>query len=393
MSVQDRWQLADDICFLNHGSFGARLASVSEAQREFRDRLEREPVSFFMREHYVLLDEARCALGEFVGADPRGLVFVPNATAGVNAVLRSLRFAPGDEILVTNHGYAACTNAASFATQRAGARLVIAGVPFPVRDEEEIVNAITAAATARTRLALIDHVTSPTALVFPIERLVRTLEGRGIPVMVDGAHAPGMLPVAIDALGASYYTGNCHKWMCNPVGAGFLHVRADLRDAIYPTIISHGLTAPTRERSRFHQLFDWPGTYDPTAALTVRSTLHIMGAQLRGGWDAIRRDNREKALRARECLTAGLSLEPCAPPGLLGSMASILVPRSLGGFPESDAPIAPLQEHLFAAHKIEVPVWMWDERHAIVRVSAHLYNHDSQYARLRDALAALRASS
>jgi isopenicillin-N epimerase len=180
--------------------------------------------------------------------------------------------------------------------------------------------------------------------------------------------------------------------MCNPVGAGFLHVRADARDAIYPTIISHGLTAPTHERSRFHQLFDWPGTYDPTAALTLPTTLRIMATLREGGWETIRRANHEKALRARDCIARGLGLAPCAPDELLGSMASLLLPRSLGGFPASDAPIAPLQEHLFNAHRIEAPVWMWNDQHAIVRVSAHLYNDDSKYACLRDALAALRAS-
>jgi len=387
MNVKDNWRLAKEICFLNHGSFGACPAAVLDAQQALRERIEREPVTFFMRDYHGLLDETRQALAAWLGADAAGLVFVPNATTAVNAVVNSLALKPGDALLVTNHGYAACTNALTFAAQRAGARVVAARVPFPVRDEDDIVAAVLAAAPARARLALIDHVTSPTALVFPAARIVRALEDRGIPVMIDGAHAPGMLPLELDALGASYYTGNCHKWMCNPKGAAFLYARADTRDGLYPTVISHGLTSPIRDRSRFHHLFDWPGTYDPTAVLTLPATLRIMPAFCEGGWDGIRRANGAKALRGRDCIARGLGLAPCAPDALLGAMASFLLPRDFGGFPAGDGLIPPLQEHLFRAYGIEVPVMPWDERGHILRISAHLYNEDEDYARLRDALA------
>ena len=189
------WSLAPDVVFLNHGSFGACPSAVLEEQQRWRARLERNPMAFMVREIDALLAEARRALGTFVGADPDDLAFVANATTGVNSVVRSLDFQPGDEILTTDHAYAACRNALDYVAGRSGSRVLVAQVPFPIGGPEEVVQAILAAVTVRTRLALIDHVTSPTGLVFPIERIVRELAARGVDTLVDGAHAPGMLPL------------------------------------------------------------------------------------------------------------------------------------------------------------------------------------------------------
>src|SRR5438477_4263646 len=221
------WMLDEKTIFLNHGSFGSCPRPVLEYQRALRERMERQPIQFLARELEGLLDEARGELAQFLGAAAEDLVFVPNATAGVNTVLRSLRFERDDELLVTDHEYNACRNALDSVAQFWGARVTVARVPFPLRTEEEIVEAVLGAATPRTRLALLDHVTSQTGLVFPIERLVMGLAERGIDTVVDGAHAPGMLPLDLRGIGAAYYTGNCHKWLCTPKGSGFLHVRRD----------------------------------------------------------------------------------------------------------------------------------------------------------------------
>jgi isopenicillin-N epimerase len=217
------WMLERGVVFLNHGSFGSCPRPVLEFQKQIRVRMERQPIRFFVRELEGLLDQARADLARFLDADPDDLVFVPNATAGVNTVLRALPFKAGDELLVTDHEYNACRNALNFAGGCSGATVVEAPVPFPVKSAEQIRQAVLSRVTGRTRLALLDHVTSQTGLVLRIGQLVRDLGGRGVEVLVDGAHAPGMVPLSLREVGAAHYTGNCHKWLCAPKGAGFLH--------------------------------------------------------------------------------------------------------------------------------------------------------------------------
>jgi isopenicillin-N epimerase len=263
------WTLDPEVLFLNHGAFGACPKPVLAAQAELRARLEREPVDFMARQWEPRMDEARAELARFVGADPDALALVPNATTGVNTVLRSLSFSPGDEILLADQEYNACQNAVRFVAERSGASVVTARVPFPLSDPAEVTQAILEHVTERTRLAVLDHVVSTTGLVFPIQAIVRRLGARGVDTLVDGAHAPGMLPLALDALGAAYYTGNCHKWMCTPKGSGFLYVRPDRQDRIHPLVISHGRNAPRQDRSRFRLEFDFTGTQDPSPWLVI----------------------------------------------------------------------------------------------------------------------------
>ncbi len=379
--------------FLNHGSFGRCPRPVLEFQRALQDRLERQPIQFLVRELEGLLDEARGALARFVGAAPDDLVFVPNATAGVNTVLRSLRFEPGDEILLTNHEYNACRNAAEFAAQRAGARVVVAEVPFPLESAETLVEAVLGRVSRRTRLVLLDHVTSPTGLVFPVERWVGELAARGIDTLVDGAHGPGMVPLQLDQLGAAYYTGNCHKWLCAPKTAAFLHVRRDRQSAVRPLVISHGANSPRTDRSRFLLEFGWPGTFDPTACLSVPEAIRCVSARVPGGWPEVMRRNRDLALAGRRLLCDALHIRPPCPEAMIGALAAVPLPDAPAG-ELTVAPLflEPLQDRLLAEAGIEVPVIPWPARpKRLLRISAQLYNSRADYEQLAQALpAALR---
>src|SRR5881628_2364797 len=284
------WTLDPPVAFLNHGSFGACPRPVLEAQQRLRERLERQPVRFFVRDLEALLDDARRVLAAFLGAEPEGLVFVTNATTAVNAVLRSLALAPGDQLLVTDHAYNACRNALDFVAAAARAEVVVVPVPFPLASADAVVEAVLARATPRTRLALLDHVTSPTGLVLPIERLVRELAGRGVDTLVDGAHAPGMLPLDLGALGAAYYAGNCHKWLCAPKGAGFLHARREAQPILEPLAVSWDWPADAwAERHR------WAGTHDPSPHLAVAAAIDF---QAEHEWDAVRARCHVLAARA-----------------------------------------------------------------------------------------------
>jgi len=388
------WPLDPAVTFLNHGSFGSCPSPVLKRQQQLRDRLERQPVQFFVRDLEGLLDEARVALARFLNADAADLVFVPNATAGVNTVLRSLRFRRDDELLVTNHEYNACRNALDFVARQSEARTVVVTVPFPLHREEEVLEAVLGGVTKRTRLALLDHVTSQTGLVLPIKRLVSELDRLGIETLVDGAHAPGMVPLNLRRLGATYYTGNCHKWLCAPKGAGFLHVRRDRQKWIRTLAISHGANSPRSDRSRLLIEFGWTGTWDPSACLSVPEAIRFMGGILPDGWPASMKRNRHLALAAREVLCPALGMaRPCLDE-MIGSLASFPLPDSrCQKPPQSPLYQDPLQEKLLSQHGIEVPVIPWPKPpKRLLRISAQLYNSLPQYERLAQVLPGLLAA-
>ncbi len=388
--LRSHWSLDPEVRFLNHGSFGACPTAVLRRQAELRARLEAGPVRFLHREIEPLLDEARTALGAFLDADADDLAFVTNATTGVNTVLRSLRFAPGDEVLTTNHEYNASRNALEHAASQWGAKVVVAKLPWPVPSAEAVVEAVMEHVTPRTRLLLVDHVSSQTALIMPVARLIAGLRKLGVETLVDGAHAPGMLPLSLRTLGAGYYTGNCHKWLCAPKGAAFLYVRRDLQPAIRPLVVSHGYNSTRTDRSRFRLEFDWTGTHDPTAALCVPEALRVVGGLVPGGWPEVMEANRNKALAARGLLCERLGVEPPCPEDMVGSMAVVGLPDGYPEKPEPPLGLDPLQVRLFDEHRIEVPIVPWPKapgRH--VRVSAQLYNTHTEYQALADALDAL----
>ncbi|MCU0566073.1 MAG: aminotransferase class V-fold PLP-dependent enzyme [Oculatellaceae cyanobacterium Prado106] len=379
------WGLDPAITFLNHGSFGACPLTVLEKQRSLRSQLESEPVRFFAHELEPLLDAARLELAAFVQADPEGLAFVPNATTGVNTVLRSLchpaadrSLRPGDELLTTNQEYNACRNALNFAAELSGATIVVAEVPFPIASPEDAIAPLLAKVSSKTRLVLVDHITSQTGLIFPLQSLIQQLTSQGIEVLVDGAHAPGMIPLDLQALGATYYSGNCHKWLSAPKGAGFLAINEQGRSQLRPLTISHGANSPRRDRSRFHLEFDWTGTADPTAYLCVPEAIRYLGSLLPGGWPALMADNHLKALTARQMLCQTLNIEPPCPETMIGSMATLPLPPGSA---------SNLQTALFDRFHIEIPVIPWPtENHRMIRLSAQLYNTAKDYDFLAEAL-------
>lgn len=380
----DLWPLDPAVDYLNHGSFGACPRAILERQSELRLRLEREPVDFLVRALPSLLAEARVALAGFVGADGDDLAFVPNATAGVNAVVRSLAFSPGEELLTTDHAYAACKKTLDYVASRTGARVVVARVPFPLGGEEDVIEPVLAAVTPRTRLAMLDHVTSPTALVFPIERLVAGLSARGVDTLVDGAHALGMIPLDLARLDAAYYTANAHKWLCAPKGAAFLHVRKDRQKGLHPVAISHGYAGG---EARFKDEFDWTGTADPTAALCIPDCIAYLGGLLPGGWPAVMAANRALALKAREAICEALNVSTPAPEPMIGAMASVPLP-----VPAPGSPAARLGREELAdwTRTRGVEPWFYDWPPGggkLVRVSAQLYNTEGQFVRLAGLLA------
>jgi isopenicillin-N epimerase len=394
----DAWALRPDLVFLNHGSFGACPRAVLAVQADLRTELEANPVAFLGRALEARLDQARARLADFLGSDPADLAFVPNATAGVASVLRSLRFAPGDEVVTTDHEYNAALNMARFAAARDGARVVVARIPLPTTGPDEVAQRILGVVGPRTRLVLVSHVTSPTALIFPVERLVATLEGRGIPVLVDGAHGPGMLPLDLSALGASFYAGNLHKWVCAPKGAAFLHVRRDRQAAIRPLAISHGANDPRPGRTTFRKEFDWTGTADPTPFLAVPAAIDAVGGMVAGGWATVMDRNRDLAARARRTLAAVGGAPVLAPETMLGSMAAIELPPDRGFSARGPADPDPLQARLLETAAIEVPIHAWprdpvpgERRRRLLRVSAHLHNDVGEYGHLAEALRVLLA--
>src|SRR3990170_1142042 len=379
------WPLERGVAFLNHGSYGACPTEVPRPRAALRAEREAEPVRFLGRELDGRLDAAREALAAFVGADPDDLAFIANATGGVNAVLRSLTLSPGDELLTTDHAYGACRNALDYVAGRCGARVNVAAVPFPVASPDAVVDAVLSKVTPCTRLALLDHITSPTGLILPIERLIAELERRGVETLVDGAHAPGMVPLDLRALGAAYYSGNCHKWLCAPKGSAFLWVRRDRQSDIHPLTISHGATAARPGRSRFRLEFDWTGTDDPTAWLAVPRAIEYLGSLLPGGWPELMARNRALALEARRLLCAAVGSAPPCPDEMVGALASIILPDGPTteiGWRRPD----PLQRQLYEGWGIEVPVMSWPAApRRLVRISAQLYNARADFERLPQA--------
>jgi isopenicillin-N epimerase len=384
------WRLDDEYIFMNHGSFGATPKAILDKQREYRDKLENEPVRFFIREAEELFFGSKKKLSKFVNADEKDIVFVSNATYGVNAVLKSLVFKSGDELLTTNHEYHSCKNTLDYVAKRNRANVVVADIPFPINSDSEVVENLLKYITKNTKILLIDHVTSPTGLVFPIKQIIDEFQTRGIDVLVDGAHSAGMLDLKLNELSPAYYTGNCHKWMCTPKGSAFLFVREDKQKDIFPVVTS--FSEPEVENgnwTKFQTRFYWNGTFDISTFLTVGDTIDYMNNLYPDAWGGIRKHNHELALAGRKLIMETLGVNNCAPDSMIGSLASIPMPdMNTDQIPHLY--IDDIQNILFNEYKIEVPVMIWPNApKRVIRISAQIYNSIEQYKILADALKAI----
>ena len=367
--MRDLFLLDPDLVFLNHGSFGACPREVFEAQQRWQLEMERNPVEFLGRRSAELLADARGALGQALGARREHLVFVPNATTGVNIVARSFPLEPGDEVLTTDLEYGACDAAWEHECARRGALYRRVQIPLPF-DRDSVVDRVMAAVTPRTRLIYASHITSTTALILPVAELCRAARERGIATLLDGAHAPGQIALDIDAIGADFYVGNCHKWMCAPKGAAFLHARAEHHPMLEPTVISWGYAAGTGGHSGFDaylgtSLFErrmqWQGTRDIAAWLSVPQALAFCA---RHDWPRVRARCHDMARTALDALTQRHGLAPIAQDADWAQMVAIPVPAQ-----DADA----LRRKLYEDSGIEVPVTS-HAGHVFVRLSVQGYN-------------------
>jgi isopenicillin-N epimerase len=374
--VRALWPLEPTVAHLNHGSFGAVPTPVLEEQQSWRTRMEANPVRFFVREQPAALVQARDEIGQFLGAEPESLAFVRNATSAASTVLSCLDLAPGEEILVTDHTYGAVRIAADRWAAKAGAHVVVAHVPLRAADDE-VLAALLSRVTDRTRLTVVDHVTSPTARRLPLVSLVPALQERGSAVLVDGAHAAGMLAVELERIGADFWAGNLHKWCCAPRGTAVLHVAAQHRRRMRPLVASWG------EAAGFPQSFNEVGTEDLTAWLAAPRALRLLD-QL--GVDRLRRHNVELAVHGQRLLAEGLGLDADGlPRDSAVSMQLVPLPAGLASTPIEAATLQAQIGHQIA---VEVAVTSW-AGHGFVRLSAQAYNSPADYARLAADLPAL----
>jgi isopenicillin-N epimerase len=372
-AVRHEWALDWDFLSVNHGSFGAAPRVVLAAQQDWRRRMEQQPGRFMRAVLPDALRDAASRLGAFIGADGKDLAFVDNATTGCNAVLRSLRLQPGDEIVVLTHGYGAVRNTVRYVTEQAGARMVEAAVPFPHPQADAVVANVAAALTKRTRLAVVDHITSASALVLPLQQIITACRDAGVPVLVDGAHGPAQVPLDMRALGADWYTGNCHKWLCAPKGSAFLYAAPNRQQDLHPVTISHGFG------NGYLAEFDWTGTRDPSAYLATGVAIDFH-ARL-GGTELMAR-NIALAADATSLLARRLNTEPGATGALAGSMGVVRLPLTAAATVERSAE---LRARLLAAgtdaptHVQAGSIWL--------RISAAAYNDIEDYERLAEIVA------
>jgi len=383
MSLRSHWSLDPDARFLNHGSFGACPTAIRHRQQALCQELESAPTPYMIGMLPERLDAARERVASFLKSDPRELAFVRNATEGVNAVLSSFPLQHGDEVLTTSFGYPACLKAARRWCESRGANLVAAPLEFPVRAPSEVLAALRKSHSARTKLLLIDHVTSGTGLVFPLEEILSWAKSKSLPTLVDGAHAPGMLELNLSELGqlgATFYTGNFHKWCCSPKGAAFLWVSPNWSEPVHPTVISHGFEGVESDRPKLWSEFDWTGTDDHSAWLCAPESIDYLEQLVEGGWSAIRQRNNE-LLREGVALVDSVLKTGVEPHR---DMLGMLWALPFDGFSDNVRRLLWEQDKLdvfIAPHSMGGP--------SVLRLSAFLYNELDDYRRLAERLKGL----
>lgn len=368
------WTLDRDLAYLNHGGFGAAPISVLTAQQGWRDALERNPTGFLVRQLPDLLADVRAKLAAFLGADPAGLVFTDNATAGMQTIIAQLKLGSGDEVVTTDHAYVPVLTQLRMVAATTGAKIRVAHVPVTAAGTQEVVDAIMAETSGKTKYVVVDHVASCSGMVFPVGQIVAQCRPRGIGVVIDGAHAPGLLPVDLDGIGADFWVGNLHKWLCAPKASAVLYAAPQWRDGLRPLVASH------RFDDGFQAAFDWTGTQDPSPLLAATAALAFFEQV---GWPAVWEHNNDLAVRGAELVAGRIGTAAPGGDGLTAAMRLIQLPEPLGEFDARES-----ERGLLDDYKVVVPItyhggWQW------LRVSAQLYNTIDDYERLASALVAL----
>ncbi len=375
-AVTSAFGLDPVVTFLNHGSFGAVPAPVTLAADQWRQRIEARPIEAIGRRMNDELASVKGHVGEYLGCDPARIGFVINATSGIGSVLRSIHWRRGDRIVVSNQGYNAVRQAAQAYCERFGCEVVVADLPLPLLDDASIVNRIMRAVDARTRLVIVDHITSPTALILPVAQIARACRERGVRCLVDGAHAPGMVQLNIDAIGADWYTGNLHKWVCAPKGCAILVPSVETVAFTHPETTSHN------HGHGFAAEFDWQGTRDFAGLLAIPAAIAFVSASSPGGLMA---HNHALAAWAHRYLCNAFNVESVSPldGSMIGSMAAVPLPAVIA---QRFTSAQLFQARLYERHHIEVPIIDWGGRW-FVRVSAQAYNTTDDYVGLSGAVA------
>lgn len=374
--LKEQFLLEPSVVFLNHGSFGACPKPVFAEYQRWQLEMERQPVEFLQRRLHPLLEESRNTLGSYFNVPGQDLVLIDNATWGVNVIARSMRFEPGDELLTTDHEYGACTMTWEWLLGKAGGRVVRHKVPLPVTTPEAFVESFWTSVTPRTKVIFMSHITSPTALIFPVAEICRRAWEAGILTVIDGAHVPGQLPLDLAAIGADAYAGNLHKWLCAPKGAGFLHVRPAHHEWVESLIVSWGWgIGGDIVESTFVQRNEWQGTRDYAAYLSVPAAIEFQAAH---DWSAVRARCHELASATRREISNLTDLPPICPddPAWFGQLVSC---------PIRTADPLKLKTRLYEEFNIEVPTVQWQGRQ-FVRVSVQGYNTANDGRRLVEAL-------
>jgi isopenicillin-N epimerase len=373
MSLRELFQLDPDVVFLNHGSFGATPKEVFAVYQDWQRRLEHQPVKFLGREIQGFLAEARKSLGSYLNADKDDLIFVPNATTGVNIVARSLNLKAGDEVLASDHEYGACNNTWTYLSQRQGFTYKHVAVPLPVKSNEEMLASLWQAVTPKTKVIFLSHLTSPTAVTFPIADICKRAREAGILTVIDGAHAPGQIPLDMQAIDADFYTGNCHKWMCSPKGAGFLYVQRQHQAMIEPLVVSWGWSAKPQETlgSAFLDNYAWHGTQDFSSYLSVPAAIEF---QQKYNWPKVRVQCHELL---KECLGKLHDLT-----GLESAYASDALYQQLAISPlPKIADLNAFKNKLYDDYCVEIPMTEYKDQQ-FVRISVQGYNTKEDISRL-----------
>lgn len=369
--IKNEWLLNDEVTFLNHGSFGATPLMVLKAKEEIERRLEREPLSFFLEEYPVLLKESLSKLAKFVGADEKNLVLVENATTGVNTILRSLEkeLKPGDGIITPNHVYQGVWNTMKFIAERTGAIANKFEIPFPIINNDKIIDIVSNQINTNTKIIILDHIASPTSLIFPIKELIKICKSRGIITIIDGAHAPGMLELDLESLGADFYTGNCHKWMFTTKGCALLWVSKEMQDKIKPLTISlfHG--------NGFQEEFAWTGTKNPASWLSLTPAIDFYNWL---GFEKVREYNHNLVCDATDLICKELNIMEHSGYDMLGFLSSIELPVKLKL--NGNTTMA-LRNHFMKEYNIELSFHSLGNK-IYFRISSQVYNEIGDYQKL-----------